>query len=70
MEKTQIEFLEVNKQIVIKCSDNLWEYIQGLRKKGLDNLDIIQVAKIYKEVKNLDLKFEEKENKNGNEKTK
>lgn len=66
MDKTQVEFREDTKEVVLICSDKLWQYIQDMRKKGLGKLDIVHVAQIYKEVKNLNLVFEEKENKNGN----
>lgn len=41
------------KAIVLYCSDELWYYLTGLRDKGLDSLDVIQVAKIYAVIKKM-----------------
>lgn len=61
-ETTLLEWIPETKSIVLKCSDKMWEYLQDLKTKGLDNLNIIQLAKIYKELKSLDLKLDKKEN--------
>lgn len=60
--KSFIIWNETNKQVILTCTDKLWEYLQNIRHKKMDNLDLIQLAKLYKELKTLDIDLE-KENK-------
>lgn len=58
LNQSRVEWKEEDKSVILVCSDNLWNYLQQIRKTGLDNLDLIQVAKMYKELKSLDINLE------------
>lgn len=63
-DKTSITWIEPSKQIVLGCSDKLWEYLNNLRKTGINNMNILELAKVYKEIKSLDINLDKKENEN------
>lgn len=61
-EKSFVIWNETNKQVILTCTDKLWEYLQKIRQKKMDDFNIIELAKLYKELKTLDIDLE-KENK-------
>jgi hypothetical protein len=50
-----IQWDESEKAVVLYCSDKLWEYLQGIKEQGIDNLSMFEIAKIYKEIKSLSI---------------
>lgn len=64
MEKTSLIWVEDSKQVILGCSDKLWDVLQKYRKAGVQNLSIIEIAKIYQEIKSLEINLEQKENQN------
>jgi hypothetical protein len=54
-EKTipEIVYDENEQAVIVYCNPNLWKYINELRKTSLDNMNIVQLMKVYKEVKAL-----------------
>lgn len=68
-QKTSVVFNDELQQITLTCDEKLWKLINDLKKKGVQNLDIMAIAKIYKEIKSLDLNLNEKENENAENKS-
>jgi hypothetical protein len=60
-----IEINEDEQAVILYCTPKLFEYIKSLKEKGFQELSILEVAKIYKEVQSL---LNRKDNnENGNE---
>ena len=58
-----IQYDETEKAVILYCTPQLWNYLQDLKNTGLNDLSIIQLAKIYKELKSLAIQSEkDKEN--------
>lgn len=60
--KSFVIWNETNKQVILTCTGSLWEFLQRIRTKKIDDLNIIELAKFWKELKTLDINLEEKEN--------
>lgn len=50
---TSLVWNDEEKTVTLKCSEQLYSYLKDLTKQGMENLDIMKVAKIYAAVKNL-----------------
>lgn len=56
--KSFIIWNDSNKQVILTCTDKLWEYLQKIRTKKVEDFNIIELAKLYKELKTLDIDLE------------
>lgn len=56
--KSFIIWNDSNKQVILTCTDKLWEYLQKIRTKKVEDFNIIELAKLYKELKTLDVDLE------------
>lgn len=61
--KSFVIWNETNKQVILTCTEPLWEFLQKIRTKKMDDFNIIELAKFWKELKTLEINLEgEKEN--------
>lgn len=53
-----------SRQVILCCSEKLWDYLQNIKNKGIENLDLLSIVKVYKEIKSLDVKLEQENKEN------
>lgn len=61
---TKIYFEDTTQCIVVACNPKLYSYVKELYSKGLQDVSILQVAKLWSEIKSLLNPNEEKEKEN------
>lgn len=53
IQRPSFAFNDELQAVVLYCSAPLYRYLLELQDKGLENLNVLQVAKVYSEIKSL-----------------